>query len=167
MADSAVFSSSSLSAQSGLASLVARARATGRVPGFAWADRHGHWALRLPLAAMLLFYGLQKFPDALIQPGAFGVPAVLFVLAAFGEVLGAAALVIGGIVETWRPKSGWMRLTGDVITRSGAFAGAAATAGVIGFFYLGAISITDPHIMQLSLALFLLVRGNKYQQVAA
>ncbi|MEM7723287.1 MAG: hypothetical protein AAF376_13025 [Pseudomonadota bacterium] len=137
------------------------ARAAGRVPGFAWADRFAHWALRIPLIALLLYYGLQKFPDVFVAPGAYGVPAVLFILAAFAEILGPIALFLGGIVETWRPKVGWIRLTGDALTRAGGFAGVAAVGGVIAFFYWGALSITDPHVMQLGLALFLLFRGNR------
>ena len=157
------------------------ARATGRVPGFGWASRFAHWALRIPLAALLLYYGLQKFPGAFVAPGDYGVPAALFVLAAFAEILGPIALVAGGIVETWRPAQGWLRLTGDAregtrpgqrvtgqaLTRAGAFAGVAAVAGVIAFFYWGALAITDPHVMQLGLALFLLFRGNRYGRATA
>ena len=159
--------SSDGSLQSALLSTYDAARAKGRVPGFSWADRFAHWVLRLPLAALLLYYGVQKFPGALIEPGAYGVPAALYVLAAFAEILGPIALVLGGIVETWRPKQGWLRLSGDALTRAGAFAGVAAVSGVIAFFYWGALSITDPHVFQLCLALFLLFRGNRYGRVTA
>ncbi len=162
MAMNADLSSSKSSLQSTLHSYYQAARDEGQVPGFAWADRVGHWALRIPLAGIMLYYGMQKFPDMFTAPGAYGVPAVLFFFAAVAELLGPIALTIGGVVETWRPKSGRLRLTGDALTRVGAFAGVAAAAGVIVFFYWGALTIADPQALMLGLALFLLVRGNKY-----
>jgi hypothetical protein len=112
----------------------------------------------------MLYYGMQKFPDAFLAPGSYGVPAVLFVLAALAEVLGPVMLVAGGAIETWRPKQGWLRLIGDALTRAGAFAGVAAAAGVIAFFYWGVLTLADPQALMLGLALFLLVRGNKYRR---
>ncbi|MEM6385462.1 MAG: DoxX family protein [Pseudomonadota bacterium] len=162
MAMNADYSGSKSSLQSTLWTTYAAARRNGQVPGFAWADRVGHWALRIPLAGILLYYGMQKVPDMFLAPGDYGVPAVLFVLAALAELLGPVALVIGGVVETWRPKRSWLRLAGDALTRAGDFAGVAAAAGVIVFFYWGALSIADPQALMLGLALFLLVRGNKY-----
>ena len=134
------------------------------MPRFAWADRIGHWTLRIPLAGIMLYYGMQKFPDAFIVPGSYGVPAMLFILAAFAEILGPVMLVAGGVVETWRPKQGRLRLVGDVLTRAGGFAGVAAAAGVFAFFYWGSLTIADPQALMLGLALFLLVRGNKYRR---
>lgn len=139
-----------------------RARSNGRVPGFDWGDRTAHWALRIPLAGIMLIYGLQKVPDMFLAPGEYGVPAILFILAGLAELLGPLALAAGGVIETWRPKQGWLRLSGDALTRIGGFAGASAAIGVIVFFYWGAISISDPQILMLGLALFLLFRGNKY-----
>jgi hypothetical protein len=133
----------------------------GRLIGLDWLDRFGHWAIRIPLALLLLDYGLQKFPDAFVAPGAYGVPAALFILAAFAEILGPIALMIGGAIETWRPKSGVLRLAGDALTRAGGFAGIAAVGGVIAFFYWGALYPTDPHVMQFGLALYLMMRGNR------
>lgn len=158
-----VFSSKSLS-RTTLSAIYHSARATGRVPGFAWADRVGHWALRIPLAGIMLYYGMLKFPDVFVAPGSYGVPAVLFILAAFAEVLGPVMLAAGGVIETWRPRQWRLRLVGDALTRAGAFAGVAAAAGVIAFFYWGALTIADPQALMLGLALFLLVRGNKYRR---
>ncbi|MEL6643807.1 MAG: DoxX family protein [Pseudomonadota bacterium] len=162
MAMNANTSSTNTSLHATLLSYYQSAREQGQVPGFSWADRIGHWALRIPLAGIMLMYGVQKFPDAFIAPGAYGVPAVLFILAAFAEVLGPVALFVGGVIETWRPKQGWLRLTGDALTRGGGFAGVAAAAGVIAFFYWGAVTIADPQVLMLGLALFLLFRGNYY-----
>jgi len=143
-----------------------QARIRGRVPGFDWSNRFAHWALRIPLGGLLLYYGLQKVPDAFVAPGSYGVPAVLFVLAALAELLGPVALFIGGIIETWRPKNGMVRLAGDVLTRGGAFAGVAAVAGVIAFFYWGSLTIADLQVMALGLSVFLLFRGNFYGRAA-
>lgn len=143
-------------------SIFNRAKANGTVPGFSWTDRFAHWAIRIPLAGLLMYYGLQKFPGALVAPGDYGVPAVLYILAAFAEVLGAVALIIGGIIETWRPTLGKVRLAGDVLTRGAGFAGVAAVTGVIAFFYWGALTIADLQAMALGLSAFFLLRGNKY-----
>ena len=158
-----IFSSQS-SARTTFSAIYHSAKVTGRVPGFAWADRIGHWALRIPLAGIMLYYGMQKFPDVFLAPGSYGVPAVLFVLAALAEVLGPVMLVAGGVVETWRPRQGWLRLMGDVLTRAGGFAGVSAAAGVIAFLYWGSLTIADPQALMLGLALYLLVRGNKYRR---
>lgn len=145
-----------------LSTLLRRAEATGQVPGFSWSDRFAHWAIRIPLAGLLMYYGLQKFPSVFVAPGDYGVPAVLYILAAFAEVLGAIALILGGLFETWRPAVGKLRLAGDVLTRGAGFAGVAAVMGVILFFYWGALTIADLQVMALGLSAFFLLRGNKY-----
>jgi hypothetical protein len=142
--------------------IISRAKSNGAVPGFSWTDRFAHWAIRIPLAGLLMYYGLQKFPGALVAPGDYGVPAVLYILAAFAEVLGAVALILGGLFETWRPGPGKLRLVGDVLTRGAGFAGVAAVTGVIAFFYWGALTIADLQVMALGLSAFFLLRGNTY-----
>lgn len=142
--------------------LLNRARSNGRLPGFSWAERYAHWAIRIPLAGLLMVYGLQKFPGVFVAPGDYGVPAILYILAAFAEVLGAVALVAGGVFETWRPAHGKLRLIGDALTRGAGFAGVAAVTGVIAFFYWGALTIADLQVMALGLSAFFFLRGNKY-----
>lgn len=142
-------------------------RLKGRVPGFDWSERYAHWALRVPLAGLLMYYGVQKFPSAFVAPGDYGVPAILYVLAAFAEVFGATALILGGIIETLRPKFSKFRLAGDALTRAGGAAGVAAVLGVILYFYWGALTIADLQVMALGLSAFLLMRGNKYGQTSA
>lgn len=140
-----------------------RALELGRIPGFGWSDRIAHWAMRIPLAGMLWYQGTEKLPEAFTDPGSFGVPAALLVLAALAELLGPFALAIGGIIETWNPKKGHWKLLGDAATRAGGFAGTAALLGVIYFFFDFDIPLTDPHAMLLGVAVFLLLRGNKYK----
>ncbi len=161
MASDATYSPSAASFRDAVSHRYAAARDAGRLPGFDWSNRLAHWTLRIPLAGIMLVYGLQKFPDMFVAPGAYGVPAALFVLAALAELLGPVALTIGGVIETWRPRQGWLRLSGDVLTRVGAFAGVSAALGVIAFFYWGAIGISDPQVLMLGLAAYLLLRGNR------
>jgi hypothetical protein len=161
MASDATYTPSRPSIRNDLGARLDAARLAGSVPGFGWADRVAHWALRIPLAALLLEYGLDKFPGVFTEPGAYGVPAVLFVLSAFAEILGPVALILGGVVQTWRPRAGWLRLSGDVMTRAGGFAAVAAIGGVIAFFYWGSLYLTHPHLMMLGLAAYLMLRGNR------
>lgn len=142
-------------------------RRKGRIPGFEWSDRIAHWAIRIPLAGLLFYYGQQKFPYVFTAPGDFGVPATLYILAAFAEVFGAAALIAGGVIETVRPRVGKLRLAGDVLTRLGGFAGVAAVLGVIIYFYWGALTIADLQVMALGLSAFMLLRGNFYGRASS
>ncbi|MEM6641028.1 MAG: hypothetical protein AAF610_14135 [Pseudomonadota bacterium] len=132
----------------------------GRVPGFAWTSRFSHWLIRIPIAAVIWTYGIAKFPAAFTNPGDFGVPGILYTLNALGEVLGVIALLVGGVIETWNPRNKWLRLSGDFLTRSAGFALAAALGGVIVYFYLSALSLQNPHVMQLGIAMYLMFRGN-------
>lgn len=139
---------------------MAMGRLQGSLPGFAWAEPHMHWALRLPLMGIMLQYGVQKFPAAFVAPGEQGVPAVLFILAAFAEILAPIALFMGGVVESWRPKDGMLRLGGDVLTRAGALAGVATISGVIAWFFWPIVTV-EVHVVLLGLTLFLFLRGNR------
>ncbi len=121
-----------------------------------------HWFLRVPLAITIFGYGLQKVPDAFIAPGSYGVPAALFVLSALAELLGPVALIVGGLIHSFAAHlGGFVRVVGDVLTRLGGFAIAAAVAGVIGFFYWGPWSGMYSHVIMLVLALFFVARGNR------
>jgi len=142
--------------------LYAIGRRKGQVPGFAWSERVAHWAIRIPLAGLLFYYGAEKFPYVFTAPGDFGVPAILYILAGFAEIFGAIALIAGGVFETIRPRAGKFRLFGDALTRAGGAAGAAAVMGVIAFFYWGALTIADLQVMALGLSAFMLLRGNRY-----
>ncbi|MEM9208273.1 MAG: DoxX family protein [Pseudomonadota bacterium] len=130
----------------------------------ALSDRVAHWFLRFPLAVLIWGYGIQKFPGAVTDPGSYGVPAVLFVLSAFGEVLGAVALLLGGMFETFRPTHRLLSLADDALTRLAAFAIASSVIGVMFFFHWGSISLGSPHVMYLGLALYLLLKGNNVSE---
>ncbi|MEM6707675.1 MAG: hypothetical protein AAF648_02705 [Pseudomonadota bacterium] len=142
------------------AGVLERFLSRGYVPGFQWAEAHAHWLLRLPLAALIWGYGIDKFPGAVVNPGDFGVPATLYVLNAFGEVLGTIALLLGGVVESLQPRTALARFGGDLLTRAAGFALGAAVAGVIVFFYWSTITLSNPHTMQLGIALYFALRGN-------
>ena len=148
--------------QNSLISRLQPAVEAGRVPGLGWTDRFGHWGLRIPVTAVLLNQAMLKFPDVFLAPGDYGVPAPLFILAGFGELLGSIVLLLGGVFETWRPKAGWLRLSGDVLTRAGGLAGSAAILGVMHYFLAWDVPLYDVHVILLGITLFFALRGNKY-----
>lgn len=120
-----------------------------------------HWFLRLPLAAIIANQGIMKFPDMAEQAAGNGLPLWLFALAAIGEVLAAAGLVIGGAAKTFNAR-GLVRLGGDVITRLSGFAITAVVAGVIYMFYWGGgFYSMQYHLLLLAGGLFFMLRGNR------
>jgi len=120
-----------------------------------------HWLLRLPLAAIIVSQGWIKFPDMAGQAAGMGIPVVLFAMAAFGEVLAAAGLIIGGAVKSWNP-GGLINMAGDVITRLSGFAITAVVAGVIYQFYWGGgFYAMQYHLLLLAGGLFFMLRGNR------
>ncbi len=130
-----------------------------KLPDFV--KRNAHWFIRIPLAALLLYYGIGKFPGMIYEPSSFGVPPILFVLSTLGEVLGGLALLIGGLFESFRPKQKLVALFGDVVTRLGGLAGVFTIGGVILWFYIYNITLYDPYVMMFGLAVYFFVRGNK------
>ncbi|MEN1727372.1 MAG: hypothetical protein AAGJ52_02940 [Pseudomonadota bacterium] len=160
MASDANVMNQELDTVNGRARLLDKAKQTGGMPGLEWTARAAHWLLRIPLAALIWQYGMQKFPSALTNPGDFGVPAFLYTLNAFAEVLGVIALIVGGVVQTWRPRNAWISLGGDLLTRSAGFALTAAVGGVIVFFHLNTLTLNSPHLMYFGLAAYFLLRGN-------
>ncbi|MEM1236076.1 MAG: hypothetical protein AAGI10_03830 [Pseudomonadota bacterium] len=56
------------SLRGGFASMRQPAIEAGRVRGFSWTDRFGHWGTRIPVAAVLINQGLLKFLDVFLAP---------------------------------------------------------------------------------------------------
>ncbi|MEL6609664.1 MAG: DoxX family membrane protein [Pseudomonadota bacterium] len=119
-----------------------------------------HWFLRLPLAAIIFNQGWMKLPDLAGQAESNAIPVVLFAMAAIGEILGAAALIVGGIVKSLNP-GGLINLAGDVLTRLAGFAIAAVVAGVIYMFYWGSFYSMQYHLLLLAGGLYFMLRGNR------
>ncbi len=133
----------------------------------ALSERVAHWFLRIPLAVLIWGYGVQKFPGAVTDPGNYGVPAALFVLSAVGEVLGAIALLVGGLFETVRPANRVVGMAGDWLTRLAALAIASSVIGVMAYFHWGSITLGSPHVTYLGLAVYLLLKGNNLSAVGS
>jgi putative oxidoreductase len=123
---------------------------------------HAHWLIRLPLAGVLLQNGLNKFP---LDPGmaeGFGVPYVLWIMAAVGEVAVAALLVVGGVLRA---------ALGDLVTRIAGAGAAMIVAGVIYVAYwappLDLLMFNQFHLILLAAGLFFALRGNGSDTPAA
>ena len=75
-------------------------QAAARRFDFATLEPHLHWALRIALAAIFLFHGIDKLrngtPPAGPLDAMFFGSAALFWLVALGETAAGAAMVIGG-----------------------------------------------------------------------
>ena len=87
------------------------------------------WALRVPLAAILINQGISKvYGGMLANAEAYGFPVWQYVLATFTDFAAPAALILGGLSWHW---------TGDVLTRLGGLGIFASTVAVITVIYAG------------------------------
>lgn len=114
--------------------------------------RSSDWFIRLPLAAIIIEQGTFKLPDLASQAEGFGIPVVFFALAAFAEIAGGIAILLGGIL-----RNNWFS---DALTRLGGFAIASVVAGVILMLYYGPFSGWQFQGMLLAAGLFFMLRGN-------
>lgn len=114
--------------------------------------RSSDWFLRVPLAIIIIEQGVFKLPDFAAQADSYGLPLLLFGLAAFAEIAGGLAILLGGLV-----RNNWMT---DVITRLGGLAIAIVVTGVIVMIYFGPFSGWQLQGMLLAAGLFFVLRGN-------
>ncbi|MEM9756055.1 MAG: DoxX family membrane protein [Pseudomonadota bacterium] len=110
-----------------------------------------HWALRVPLAAIIINQGLMKLPDFAGQAESYGLPLVLFALATFAELAGGAAILLGGLIRHW---------TGDVLTRLGGLATTIVVTGVIVMIYFGPWVGWQFQSLILAGGVYFMLRGN-------
>lgn len=114
-----------------------------------------HWLLRLPLAGVLLQYGIDKFPLAATDAAGFGVPLVLWALAAVGEIAVGLLLILGGVVRGG---------TGEVMTRIAGAGLAVIVAGVVYVAYwappLDLLLFNQFHLLLLAGGLYFALIGN-------
>jgi len=85
-----------------------------------------HWLPRILLAAIIIQQGMIKFPLMPAVAEGLGVPYMLYVLAAVGQLAAGAALIVGGFARA---------PFGDLLTRLGGFAVAAVTMSVLVVVY--------------------------------
>ena len=114
-----------------------------------------HWLLRGVLAAVIANQGVIKFPLTAADAESFGVPFVLWAMAAFGEIAAGTALIVGGFLRNG---------IGDVITRIGGLFLAAIVGGVLVVVYwappLDLFLANQFHLVLLAGGLYFLFRGN-------
>ncbi len=119
-----------------------------RIPTIRSAD----WFIRVPLAAIIIDQGLIKLPDMAAQAEGYGLPLILFALAALAEVGGGIALLLGGLL-----RNNWFS---DLLTRLAGLAISIVVAGVIIMIYFGPFFGWQLQGMLLAGGLFFLLRGN-------
>ncbi|MEM6440982.1 MAG: hypothetical protein AAF763_14950 [Pseudomonadota bacterium] len=114
-----------------------------------------HWLIRLPLAGIIMYQGFSKVPLAASDAAAFGVPVLLWVLAALGEITSGAALIAGGVLKDGR---------GELLTRIGGLMIAAIVASVIAVVYWAPLwdilSYNQFHVLLLAGGIYFALRGN-------
>lgn len=114
-----------------------------------------HWLLRLPLAGVLLQYGIGKFPLAEAEAAGFGLPLALWGLAAVGEIAMGLLLLLGGVVRGG---------AGDVMTRVAGAGLAVIVAGVVYVAYwappLDLLMFNQFHLLLLAGGLYFALSGN-------
>mgnify|MGYP001552583787 CR=1 FL=1 len=118
-----------------------------RLPTPSYAD----WVIRVPLAAVVIQQGWFKIPGFAAQAESYGLPLIVFGLAALAEIGGGIALLLGGLLRNW---------FGDVLTRLAGLGIAIVVTGVIVMIYFGPWIGWQFQSMLLAGGVFFLLRGN-------
>lgn len=98
----------------------------------------------------------MKAPLSADDAAAFGVPLAMWGLAAMGEIIAGAVLILGGFFRNW---------IGDLMTRFAGAAIAAIVAGVLIVAYwappLDILLYNQFHVLLLVGGLYFALRGNR------
>lgn len=126
--------------------------------------RHAHWLLRLSLASVFIYMGIDKFMGTGVAAfsAMMNLPVILGALVALGEIGTGLFILVGGLIKS--------RL-GDAVTRLGAFGMVPILLGAIFMVHWGQwhFMSTASHplggmMFQVTLAMmaiYLLAKGNK------
>jgi putative oxidoreductase len=113
-----------------------------------------HWLLRLPLAGVLLQYGIGKFPLSEAEAAGFGVPLALWALAGLGEIGAGLLLILGGVLRGG---------AGDLVTRLAGAGIAVIVASVLYVAYwappLDLLMFNQFHLLLLAGGLYFALAG--------
>ena len=113
-----------------------------------------HWLLRLPLAGVLLQYGIGKFPLSEAEAAGFGVPLALGALAGVGEIGAGLLLILGGLLRGG---------AGDLVTRLAGAGIAVIVASVLYVAYwappLDLLMFNQFHLLLLAGGLYFALAG--------
>jgi putative oxidoreductase len=79
--------------------------------------RNIHWALRVGLAAVFIYMGIDKFMGSGIAGFAnvFGLPVFLATLVALGEIAGGLLILVGGATNGWVTRLGAAAMIGILL----------------------------------------------------
>ncbi len=123
--------------------------------------RHAHWALRVALASVFLYHGLDKFGNLGGFAEMTGLPVAVALLVALAEAGGGLLVFLGGFLKDW-------------MTRLGALAIIPVMLGAIFMVHWGQWSFmaTETHPMGgmefqvtlLLIAVYLAIKGNGVNQ---
>lgn len=95
-----------------------------RIPEFCMS----HWLWRIPLAAVFLQAGLDKWPFSIEDAESMGLPSIVWLYVVLGEIGAGAGLLVGGFLPTF--KGVWREL-GDLLTRFSGIVMCSVMTGVI------------------------------------
>lgn len=120
------------------------------------------WLIRLSLAGTMLFHGIDKFPNIAAGAEMMGLPYIVWLLVAVGEVAAGAGILAGGFLRN---------SAGDLITRVSGAVTAIILAGAIALVHWGQWSNipSESHpfggmefqTMLVAVGLFFVLRGNR------
>ncbi|MEL6647913.1 MAG: hypothetical protein AAGK79_06415 [Pseudomonadota bacterium] len=115
-----------------------------------------HWLPRIVLASVIAYQGFIKFPLAADDAVSAGVPYVLWILTALGEIAAAVALIAGGFMRNG---------LGDLMTRAGGLVIALITLAVIVVVYwappLYIFLGNQLHLLMIVGGIYFAARGNR------
>lgn len=91
-----------------------------------------HILLRIPLAVMFIQQGLSKFPFDPAVGAAFGLPALVWWVVAYGEVAAGVGLLAGAAATMPGLRHNhWVAILGDMLTRFCGITMCCITTGII------------------------------------
>lgn len=120
------------------------------------------WLIRLSLAGTMLFHGIDKFPAIAAGAEMMGLPYIVWLLVALGEIAAGAGILAGGALRS---------PAGDLVTRASGALTAVILAGAIVLVQWGQWSNipseTHPfggmefQTLLVAVGLFFALRGNR------
>ena len=124
-------------------------------------SQHSHWLLRLAIASVFIYHGLDKFTKLDGMAAMMNMPVTVLILVALAETAGGVLLVLGGFSKDW-------------MTRLGALMLVPVMLGAISMMHWGqwnfVASQTHPmggmefQVTLLFISVYLLVKGNKVKE---
>lgn len=119
--------------------------------GCTFLAKHAHWLLRLQLAGVFIFHGVQKFQNIQGFADMAKLPYAIAFLVALGEVGCPLLILLGGFKWDW-------------LTRLGGFFLSVIMIGAVTMVHWGKWSVADGGMEYamtlLAIALFFTLRGN-------